>query len=309
MSVLNILLERLIDYAGLCPPAELSMRAAVENYQRYLREPQRWMLGRFILPTTRLREFEAAIGELEIRSDDERPWLVSALLSPIDELDLFEAELDEIGDFNLRHNKLVKPLAEIDSVEVKVANEIDVARALTSVSRSINLFLELQLGQNLDKLLQVMDGAKKIRDVMAKIRTGGVVSEDIPPVDRVAAFISGCAMRNIGFKATAGLHHPIRASYRLTYREESPCAIMYGFLNMFVAACEAYDKPKYGNRIPAILTETDITRFEFDDEAIHWRGNTWRKELVQSVREKAVSFGSCSFVEPIDDLRKLNLLP
>ncbi len=309
MSTFKTLLNRLIDYAGLFPPAELPMRAAVENYQAYLRGPHRWMLGRFIVPTTRLREFEAAIGELEIRSDDERPWLVSALLSPIDEVDLFEAELDEIGDFDLRHNKLVKPLAEIDSVEVKISNEVDLVRAVTHVPRSINLFLELSLGQNLNKLLQVMDGAKMIREVNAKIRTGGVVPEAIPPVDRVAAFISGCAMRNIGFKATAGLHHPIRASYRLTYRADSPCAIMYGFLNLFVAACAAYDKPKYGDRIPAILTETDITRFEFDDEAIHWRGNTWPKELVQRVREKAVSFGSCSFVEPIDDLLKLNQFP
>src|SRR5712692_2981712 len=50
----------------------------------------------------------------------------------------------------------------------------------------------------------------------AKLRTGGVKPEMIPAVGDVAAFIAACAERRLAFKATAGLHHPVRALHPLT---------------------------------------------------------------------------------------------
>src|SRR5262249_48230544 len=51
----------------------------------------------------------------------------------------------------------------------------------------------------------------------AKMRTGGVTPEAIPSADTVAEYILACAERRLAFKATAGLHHPIRAMQPLTY--------------------------------------------------------------------------------------------
>ncbi len=49
------LLSELIDYAGLFPPAALSMPEAVSNYADYRQGDFNWILGRFVLPVTRSR--------------------------------------------------------------------------------------------------------------------------------------------------------------------------------------------------------------------------------------------------------------
>src|SRR5688572_9168107 len=53
---LRALLTNVIDYAGLFPPAELSLDEAIRNYARFRTEPEAWMLGRFIIPAARLGE-------------------------------------------------------------------------------------------------------------------------------------------------------------------------------------------------------------------------------------------------------------
>jgi hypothetical protein len=301
MSTLQVLLHELIDYAGLFPPAELAMRPAVENYQRYLAGPDRWMLGRFIVPAARLGEFESILST--IKNNEQHPWLLSALIAPASHAPQFAADLHAVAEFNRRQT-----LAFVDTLEGKASSPREVSDAVEQIPSQQALFLEIPLDERLERQLDALQSSQATRSVLAKVRTGGVVAEAIPRVEQVAAFLAGCARRNLGFKATAGLHHPIRASYRLTYREHSPCAVMYGFLNVFVAACAAYDAPGDVRRVGSVLTETDISQFAFSPATIQWRDASWDRELVQKVRKKGVAFGSCSFVEPVDDLRKAGLL-
>lgn len=139
----------------------------------------------------------------------------------------------------------------------------------------------------------------------AKVRTGGVKPETIPTVADVAAFIRACADRRLAFKATAGLHHPVRAPHPLTYEPDAPRAVMHGFLNVFLAAAFAW----HGDRdIESVLAETDPAAFRFDDRA-HWRDRSLTAEQVWDARQHfAHSFGSCSFEEPVQDLEALGLL-
>ena len=74
MDALSILLEGLIDYAGLYPPASLPMEAAVRNYAAYLGGPRAAWLGRFVLPAARLDAFLAARQGL-----DAAPWRLDIL--------------------------------------------------------------------------------------------------------------------------------------------------------------------------------------------------------------------------------------
>lgn len=123
----------------------------------------------------------------------------------------------------------------------------------------------------------------------AKIRTGGVTSDAIPHLDRVATFIRVCAMHAVPFKATAGLHHPVRAT-------------MHGFVNVFMAAAFPHDAER-------ILAEEDPKAFRFEDDAAWWRDHAVTTEHLEAVRrEFAISFGSCSFEEPIADLQTLGWL-
>ena len=52
---LSVFQDHLIDYAGLFPPANLSLDAAIKNYANYMNSQDSWMLGPFILPVSQLK--------------------------------------------------------------------------------------------------------------------------------------------------------------------------------------------------------------------------------------------------------------
>lgn len=139
----------------------------------------------------------------------------------------------------------------------------------------------------------------------AKMRTGGVKPEAIPTPNVVASFILACAERKLPFKATAGLHHPVRKEYALTYEADAPRATMHGFLNVLLASAFAWN----GERdIEAIIAETDPKAFKFDESA-SWRDKSLSAEQVRDARVNFMhAIGSCSFEEPVEDLRSLGLL-
>jgi hypothetical protein len=141
----------------------------------------------------------------------------------------------------------------------------------------------------------------------AKVRMGGVVAEAFPSPDHVVDWLQLAADRRIGFKATAGLHHPIRARHRLTYSSDSPCATMHGFVNFFCAAAFIHS----GNRENAIavLEEEDTKAFRISSDVIAWRGHQWTTDQVRTIRKEFfTSYGSCSFDEPLQDLEALGWL-
>ncbi|HEV8435458.1 MAG TPA: hypothetical protein VGR95_18765 [Thermoanaerobaculia bacterium] len=233
------LLSGLIDYAGLFPPAALSMEEAVRNYGRYRDGEHAWMLGKFVVP-------EARAGELP----EEFPKSVLGV--------------DE-----------VKADAGFESIKPRTFVEIT----------DVGLIPELAS-----------------HGLHAKIRTGGITPEAIPHPDRVATFIRICAMHAVPFKATAGLHHPVRCMRALTYEANSQRATMHGFVNVFMAAAFPHDSER-------ILAEEDPKAFRFEDDAAWWRDHAVTTEHLEAVRrEFAISFGSCSFEEPIADLQELGWL-
>lgn len=139
----------------------------------------------------------------------------------------------------------------------------------------------------------------------AKVRTGGVKPDAVPLVGDVAGFIRACAQRRLAFKATAGLHHPVRSEQPLTYAPDAPRAVMHGFLNVFMAACFAW---RGRSELEPVLEETDPAAFRFGDRA-HWRDWSLDAAEVADARANfAHSFGSCSFEEPVRDLQSLGLL-
>jgi hypothetical protein len=139
----------------------------------------------------------------------------------------------------------------------------------------------------------------------AKLRTGGLTPNSIPSVPLVAEYIAACARLKLPFKATAGLHHPIRSRRRLTYEPDAPEAIMHGFINLFLAAAFAWQGVK---SIDPILAEEDPAAFRFDESA-QWRDLSLTAGQIASARaEFAHSFGSCSFDEAVEDLETLGWL-
>ena len=297
VKAVDALLSGLVDYAGLFPPASQGMREALENYASYHDGEDRSALGRFIVPVSRLKELETVGRDLLPRGPGSEPWHLSVLVSGD-----VRAAGDEMRDFNSRHSTgSPDGHAIVDVIELKAGTVDEIEDQRSEVPGTFTPYFEIPTKGDVSRLVRkiALVGAR------AKVRTGGVTPDSIPPASDVIAFIAACRREAVPFKATAGLHHPIRGSYRLTYAPNSPVATMHGFLNVFVAATLVNEGEREDIAVAA-LEESDPHAFVFADDAILRRGKRISsREIEQSRRMLAISFGSCSFREPIDELAPL----
>ena len=285
------LLTGLIDYAGLFPPAQLDMTPAVAEYARQRRSEEAWILGRFVVPASRLGELESATRGL--RPGD--PWPLSALVAG--DLEEVCANLDT---FNIAHEGRLA----VEAVELKPADAADVVRAARAFDR-YEVFYELAHDRDPEPLMEVVaeNGGR------AKIRSGGITREAFPTVAEVARFVDRAARAGVPFKATAGLHHPLRGEFPLTYEPRSAQGTMHGFLNLFLAAAWVREAGLKESEVKELLGESHAGALEFTSAGVAWRHHKLTSDAIAEARRSfALSFGSCSFQEPLDDLRRLHLL-
>ncbi|MDB5048454.1 MAG: hypothetical protein JWO30_1525 [Fibrobacteres bacterium] len=301
---LQILMEGLIDYAGLFPPASLDMDAAVRNYASYARSPQAAWLGRFVLPVSRLGEFSATAAALPAPDSREREWRLSALAGS----DLTR-DLAAIGAFNrnastARAGEIGAQKAVVDVLEMKADGAEAIQAAMEEIPSSLTPYFEIPIQDDPAPLIAAIARAGG----RAKVRTGGVTPAVFPSPCALARFISACARAGVPFKATAGLHHPVRSARRLTYEPDSAETIMHGFLNVFLASAFAA-KGMDAETVNALLQEESPGAFAFRGEEVAWRGHRIdASQLRTSRRNFSIAFGSCSFDEPKTDLLEAGLL-
>jgi len=300
---LRDLLLGLIDYAGLFPPAALDMRTATRKYAEYREGECRLALGRFIVPVARLDEFEkAAEGILPDGGWEGNDfWRLSALGGA----DL-TSDLDRIAEFNQKHatGDSSAGVALIDTIEIKAGRAGDIEDAMRLTPTSLTSYLEIPISDDPAELIKSIaeTGAR------AKVRTGGVTADAFPASFDLARFIKICAEEDVPFKATAGLHHPLRSVNKLTYAPDSASAMMHGFLNVFLAAAFAQNGMEI-DRLVELIEEKSPEAFQFDSGGVTWRDEMIvRGQLRNSRNLLAIAFGSCSFEEPIEDLKKIGLL-
>jgi hypothetical protein len=302
MRTIRFLLQHLIDYAGLFPPAELTMAEAVKNYAAYRRSEYNWMLGRFIVPAARLEEFEQAAAEYGPRDDPDGVWKLSVLGGAN-----LEADITRINGFNRRHALNAGVGILIDTIEFKAATIAEIEAAVRLKPATLTGFIEIPIQGDSKELSALIKAAGAAR-AFAKVRTGGVTADAIPSAQDLAQFISICAEEDVGFKATAGLHHPLRSVNRLTYKPASPSAMMHGFLNVFLAAGFAQNGMDV-QRLTEVLEEASPAAFRFESDSVYWRDEMLVVGHLRNARSLlAIAFGSCSFTEPVEDLQRLQLL-
>ena len=220
---------------------------------------------------------------------------------PLDE-GLAEHRRVRAGDTGWIVNRFVCPaskLAELDDEPLRLSVVLDTGVLPTADSRieaveaagldpevlfdaAPEVYYELPLRDDISfRILQV--GELGLR---AKVRCGGSV---LPRVPALAEFVQTCRRLEVPFKATAGLHQPLR------HGDE------YGFLNVLAAAV-------FGDEEEALADE-DPGSFSVSDESFQWRERTAGAYEIAQARELFVSFGSCSAQEPIDGLQALGMLP
>jgi hypothetical protein len=271
VSAARVLLERLIDDAGLFPPARKPMERAVADHRAARDGEHAWLLGRFLCPVSRLGELAAAGAD--------PGWRLGAVVDGAD----WRADLAAVAAYD--------GPGTIDAVELKLPTE-PVSTVLDAAPEGVDVFVEVPTRDARAMVAALEDLAAGGR-AGAKIRCGGVTADAFPSDEAVARFVTECRRLGLRFKATAGLHHPFRT------RDDDIGVLQHGFVNLLAAtaAIEA-DTLK-------VIAETDPRAFELAGDAIGWRGSFGE---AAEARASFTGQGSCSFSEPVADLAEHGLL-
>ncbi len=249
-------MEGLIDYAGLFPPATLTMDKAIRNYAKFRQSSEAWMLGRFICPATRLSELEPYKAILFPNGES---WRFSVLgkggATEKEFLKNLREDLMNISAFKEFQGERVI----VDAFEVRLPQKLIASGTSAEIARFLNRVAEVIEQEGPPELtvayeggfpenwpsrigVQVMGLAEHNRYIsgsgsfrhyqpaLYKIRCGGVEAHHYPTPEQVARVLLSCLTHHQAFKATAGLHHPVRHFNR------SAGVKMHGFLNVFGAA-------------------------------------------------------------------------
>lgn len=262
----------LFDDAALFPPGDAPMAAAVPAH-RELRARLGGLVGPFVVPAARL-------GELSEHLGDGGPIGVS-LIAAAGDLPAAAARVDA-------HPGLV-----LSAVEVPVATDAATAREAVRVldqvlPAGVPAAVEVPRSAARDGVLDVLAGTA----YRAKLRTGGVRAALFPPPEELAATLAACVTRGVAVKCTAGLHSAVR------HTDPATGFAHHGFLNL-LAACAALAAGE-----PAAAVERWLRQ---DDPAALAGG--WSPDRAARARAVFTSFGTCSVLEPVDDLVRLGLLP
>jgi hypothetical protein len=285
----------LVDYAGLFPPVQLPLAEAEAEYVDARGGPHAWMLGRFVIPAASLaalpEPFDAPLSVI-VEPDVDALNLVARLRARGVKVDALEIPLrTSVAPFR-KHFSFDEMLNVLGALE---------ADLVVSGLRDLPTFAEIPRTEPwLNLLPETLHELARL-GIGAKIRCGGVTAEAFPSVDDAAGFIAGAARAGAAFKATAGLHHPIR------HRDRATGFMMHGFLNILAGAALAARADAQALR--AIVAEEDPSAFAFDDDSFSWRDQRiGLTELRRTRSEIFVGYGSCSFSEPVQDLTALGIL-
>jgi hypothetical protein len=301
---LRALLGHAIDYAGLFPPANLELDTALRNYAGYVRHPDAWMLGPFILP---LAEFDAAARGLA-QFDEQHQLRISVLGPRTDDAGTFQksflAGIDSIAAFRAGCGGAVS----IEQFEMPLPTDVDSdgLKAIRSslATSQLNTFWEAKgnAAERVIELIAANNLAASGPKLGFKLRTGGITADAFPSSSQIAAALAAAGNQNVPIKFTAGLHHPVRIFH------ESVQTKMHGFLNVLGAGVLGIEHHWNETQIVRMLDDEDPAAFSFTDDCFTWREWEIETERIKSHRELVTSLGSCSFDEPRDDLRAMKLL-
>lgn len=300
--------EALIDYAGLYPPAELGVDAAVAEYGAARSGSAAWMLGRFIAGT---RQSAGVVSAWKARGTGDSLQL--SVIAAVERdarrwFDSLRGALDAVVALRTEPGVLVEaleiPLAA--PVSSRESFEAPIAQLRAALDRmglgDLPVYVELPEHSRREELLpQAMAALARVH-LHAKLRCGGIVAEAFPSVDAVAGFIATAAAERVAFKATAGLHHPVRHANAATG------FVMHGFLNLLAAA--TFAPSSSAAELRHIVAEEDPRAFAIGESGFAWRDRRAGPDELRQMRATAfVGYGSCSFSEPVEDLTALGMLP
>jgi hypothetical protein len=246
-------------------------------------------------------------------SANREEWRLTSPLGPS-----IESDIDKILDFNRRHaapaglspsvtpeiSPSMTPAIKIESVEMRAANAQEIRAAASQIPKELQAYFEIPIGDTLESSLAAIAEA----GARAKVRTGGEAPEMFPSGADLARFFTLCKAAGVPFKASAGLHRPVRGQQRYTYKPDSASGTVHGFLNVFLAAAVVRDGMPEQDATQ-LLAEQSPAAFLWEDKGAAWRNHCiGNKQLAAARKSFCLTVGSCSFAEPLDNLKALGLV-
>jgi hypothetical protein len=306
----QVLFTELIDYAGLFPPASLPMGEAVAEYRRVRGDIHSRLLGRFICPASRLEELAGTLTATMVAG--EAPWPISAILDgdvarAAVLTNNFDAEMEPAAQVALLESPLPVEVGDgrfIDEATMLATPTVTTALSASAVAMP---FFEVRVPQGQHRGIENAVAAVATlrtavrRPLGVKLRCGGLVASAFPGPAQVAAFIAASAAAGIPFKATAGLHHPIR------HYDPDPGVMRHGFLNLLAAAALVQTGASH-DQLVGVIEETDAEAFTITAAGLQWQGHGVGVADLVRAREQFAAYGSCSFAEPVADLVALGMV-
>lgn len=295
--VLRALLEGVIDYAGLFPPAKLPLEEALAAFQS-LGDESRWMVDRFVCPSNKLADANLWLRE---SGDRNKPIPVTVVGTAIEQghgaAESFRRDLGRIDSVDL-----LEPVAY--EVKLPLGHDLhDLRGSLRALVKSgmvdafEHIYLEIPWTKDLEDVMHEV--AADVEGVGFKGRTGGTEAAAFPGVESVAEFIYHAASLECPFKFTAGLHEPLR------YEDTDLGVMRQGFMNVALASALALTQDLNRREIEEILSLTDPTAITIHDDAIDVTDFSLTGEDVDTFWQSFGGFGSCSVQEPVDGLKRL----
>lgn len=323
---LKAFMNGILDYAGLFPPAALSLDEAIQNYGQYRAGSERWMLSRFIIPASRLEELEPY---RDLFSQDQ-PYEFSVLGKDTETIADYEAALAEVVDDCSNFASTHKGAVNTGMLEMKLPSEVSLSHDVNELARLMDytagelvqsavtpnvIFYEGLFDEGWKKdITAILEAVSKhnrnldtafanYQYAAFKLRCGGTEPEHFPSVEQVTFVLDQARTHNVALKGTAGLHHPVR------HYADSVQSKMHGFFNVFGGAMLAYANDLKPDELQEIIGEEDPEQFSFSDDAFHWREYAVSTREIEELRRVALlSYGSCSFDEPREDLEQMGLM-
>ncbi|HEX3467144.1 MAG TPA: hypothetical protein VHT05_03605 [Candidatus Elarobacter sp.] len=298
------LLDHLIDDAALFPPASMAMVPALRAHARHRESAYWWVGGRFVLPASRVEEFSAARTG---RSDSiELSMVLDAGIRGA-RGDTVRADLERtervrsldgvtVASFEAKLPRLTFDDAALQRIVADITERYASAEAAFWYESGYDAGWLAPPDAWLTAIATARAAAPANLTLGAKVRCGGTMPGATPSIDDLAAFIVAAHAHDVPWKATAGLHHPVR-------RGET-----HGFLNVFIAGIALHAGALEPARVGDVLAETDASAFVLDPAHAGWRDVRIDAEQIAAARARCVALGSCSFDEPVNDLRELGML-
>ena len=297
-------LTGLVDDAAIFPPGNSPLPEAVAAHHGHRAAPYASFVGPFVVSDGRLPDLLEVSTSSTTEADTAEPLAVSVVVSGgAGSLEPAVRWASRSGGLSLRSLEIV--LRDDDTGAI-VHNARRILTAVDQLVSSGELDDEVPVYVEPPRLygapptpgwLGALDEIAAM-DHRLKFRTGGADADAFPAAHELAASIEAAIDREVAFKCTAGLHNALR--HRVTEGFERPVD-QHGFLNVLLATRATLDSADI-DEVAAVLEDQDAA-------SVTSRLRETGGPGLESARRWFTSFGSCSVLEPLQDLVDLDLLP